>query len=93
MNPFSRDSIERLSTAQKEPSWMTVMRLDAWKAYERFSANRPGLSLEGIRPAHPSALAVDAVLVAASGIATLVRFSVLRAATRRSLNGLPRSSV
>ncbi len=28
---------------------MTALRLDAWKAYERFSSDRPGLSLAGIQ--------------------------------------------
>ena len=49
MNPFSRDSIERLSSAKKEPSWMTAMRLDAWRAYERFSTDRPNVSLDRIQ--------------------------------------------
>ena len=37
-------------------------------------------SLAGIRAAHPSALAVDAVLIATSCLATILRFRLLRAA-------------
>src|SRR5579864_2331016 len=38
MNPFSQESIEKLSTEQGEPSWMTEMRLQAWKAFQEMPA-------------------------------------------------------
>ncbi len=43
VNLFNRETIERLSSAQREPSWMTALRLSAWQAYESFDVRRPML--------------------------------------------------
>jgi len=49
MNPFNRESIERLSRVQAEPSWMTTLRLEAWNAFERLSKEEPVVALDSIQ--------------------------------------------
>jgi Fe-S cluster assembly scaffold protein SufB len=49
VNPFNRDSIERLSAVQEEPSWLTALRLAAWEAYERLSKDRPVVALDEVQ--------------------------------------------
>src|ERR1700730_10947561 len=48
---FSRDTVVALSQYKKEPSWMTDLRLDAWKAYEKepVASGVLGFPLQAIR--------------------------------------------
>jgi Fe-S cluster assembly scaffold protein SufB len=49
LNPFNRDSIERLSTDKEEPTWMTALRLASWEAYERLTKDAPVSILEDVQ--------------------------------------------
>ena len=41
INPFNRESVERLSASKAEPSWMTALRLQAWEALKSSDVLRP----------------------------------------------------
>jgi Fe-S cluster assembly protein SufB len=49
VNPFSQESIEKLSAEQGEPSWMTELRIQAWKAFEAMPADQPKVAVSGIQ--------------------------------------------